>query len=263
MKKQIISASLLIVGFLVGATALSAVAGTWTAPGCTPPNCNVDAPVNVGTFAQVKSGLLGLNDLMVKKLQVITEEGTTTDTAGKVLMALDNNGTVGWRDLPISNNTGDTLKSIAIAYYGEAGAREPTAYDDARNWVKVVKNDTQLTPGTKYAFIILTTGETDGYRVLASTGLGSDNGKKIRSRCYNFGFSSYSAASDYNFSDIPNSVGNYTKVSYQGTFVYNPDTNYSNYDQLGTSVSYKPWGLFPYVLPGTSLTCFKLYENNW
>lgn len=53
MKKQILSASMLVVGFLAGATALSTLAaGTWTGPtaGCSPTaaGCNVDAPVNVG-----------------------------------------------------------------------------------------------------------------------------------------------------------------------------------------------------------------------
>ena len=103
--KKITSASLLIIGFLVGATALSAIAGTWTAPGtgCTPPNCNVDAPVTTGggvtgnVYSQTKSGLLGLTDTIIKNLQVLTGEGTTTSTAGKVLTALDNEGTVGWR----------------------------------------------------------------------------------------------------------------------------------------------------------------------
>lgn len=108
MKKQIISASFLVIGFLAGATALSTLAtGTWTAPTATPPDGNTDAPINVSTAAQVKTGLLGLSDSMIKNLQVLTGEGTsTTNTtigtggvAGKVLMAIDKDGTVGWRSV--------------------------------------------------------------------------------------------------------------------------------------------------------------------
>ncbi|MDE1975499.1 MAG: hypothetical protein KGI49_03265, partial [Patescibacteria group bacterium] len=47
MKKQIISFTLLAAGFLIGATALSAMADWSPAPG-TPPNNNVPAPINVG-----------------------------------------------------------------------------------------------------------------------------------------------------------------------------------------------------------------------
>jgi len=125
MKKQIISASLLVTGFLIGATALSAIAGTWTAPGCTPPNCNVDAPVNVGGFTQIKTGLLGLSNLIVKGLMVTTEEGTTTTQtyitpggiAGKVLTAIDSDGTVGWRSSGGSNITNNFFYTkISTAY---------------------------------------------------------------------------------------------------------------------------------------------------
>ncbi len=49
-----------VAGFAVGAFALAAVAGTWTAPPCAPPGCNVDAPINVGTSTQAKQGALAL-----------------------------------------------------------------------------------------------------------------------------------------------------------------------------------------------------------
>ncbi len=50
-----------IAGFAVGAFALAAVAGTWTPPPCnTPSQCNVDAPLNVGTTSQAKQGALAI-----------------------------------------------------------------------------------------------------------------------------------------------------------------------------------------------------------
>lgn len=68
MKKQIFSASLLIIGFLIGATALSALAaGTWTPPNnCSPTDvgCNVDAPINVATTSQSKGGNLYLGGFL-------------------------------------------------------------------------------------------------------------------------------------------------------------------------------------------------------
>ena len=50
-------------GLFVGALAISAFATTtWTAPGagCTPPNCNVDQPLNVGSSPQIKLGNLDI-----------------------------------------------------------------------------------------------------------------------------------------------------------------------------------------------------------
>lgn len=112
---------MLVVGFLAGATALSTLAaGTWTGPtaGCSPTaaGCNVDAPVNVGGASQVKIGLLGLNDAMIKNLQVLTAEGTSTGVQGKVLTAIDNNGTVGWRSATTPVTDTVTLNHAVFSY---------------------------------------------------------------------------------------------------------------------------------------------------
>jgi hypothetical protein len=76
MKKQIISFSLIAAGFLLGATALSALASgnTWTPPSQTPPNGNVDAPINVGpnTTPQIKT-----DSLVIQGSKIIP---TDTDT---------------------------------------------------------------------------------------------------------------------------------------------------------------------------------------
>jgi hypothetical protein len=103
MKKQILSFSLVVVGFLLGATALSALAQTWSPPGtgypastnCTPPNCNVSAPINVGSSLQEKLGslLLDGNLGIIGNLVV----ATGSPQVGDVLAAQDINGTVGWR----------------------------------------------------------------------------------------------------------------------------------------------------------------------
>lgn len=62
MKKQIISLTLVAAGFLLGATALSALAQTppWNPPTQLPPNGNVAAPINVGSAWQSRVGALGI-----------------------------------------------------------------------------------------------------------------------------------------------------------------------------------------------------------
>lgn len=50
-------------GLILGAFALSAFAGTWTAPTAPPPGGNPDAPINVGYDVQTKQGGIILNSL--------------------------------------------------------------------------------------------------------------------------------------------------------------------------------------------------------
>ena len=95
--KSTLSATGLLVGGFLGASALMVMAagGTWTgAPTCTSANMpcnNVAAPVNVGDAAQVKTGLLSLGNF-----QFVPPTMPATGTAGKVLVATDDAGTVGW-----------------------------------------------------------------------------------------------------------------------------------------------------------------------
>jgi hypothetical protein len=97
MKHRIIFFVTLAVGFLAGATALSALAaGTWTAPTAPPPGGNVDAPLNVGSTAQAKTGLLGLSSFL------FNPTGTANITPGSVLTAADANGDVGWGNISSS-----------------------------------------------------------------------------------------------------------------------------------------------------------------
>lgn len=65
LKKQIISFALIIVGFILGATAIQVLAqtSTWVAPQQTPTGGNVAAPINVDYGGQVKFGNLSLNAL--------------------------------------------------------------------------------------------------------------------------------------------------------------------------------------------------------
>ncbi len=114
MQKKIISATLVIVGFVLGATALSALAN-WTAPstGCTPPSCNTSTPLNASSSAQVKDGPLTLNFLnptvdniglrVLGKIKMV--DGNQAD--GKVLTS-DADGVGTWQD-PVTG-------SLPLAY---------------------------------------------------------------------------------------------------------------------------------------------------
>ena len=153
MKKQIISFSLVVTGFLLGATALSALAQTWSPPGtgypagtnCTPPNCNVPAPINVGvtgnTSSQVKNdgliikGLLGLGSLQfLPSSMIATVNGVDTGIvpSNSVLGNTDNSGTVGWvpagfTNMQVFNSSGTfsipsgVTKVMVEAWGGGAG----------------------------------------------------------------------------------------------------------------------------------------------
>lgn len=102
MNKKIISIVMLILGFTIGASALSTLAA-WTAPNSNPPVC-IDTfgqpgyhpgcvrPINAGAETQAKLGLLGL-----QSFQFLPGLAGSV-TRGHVLTALDENGLVGWMD---------------------------------------------------------------------------------------------------------------------------------------------------------------------
>ena len=74
----------------------------WTGPTAPPPEGNVPAPINVGSVQQEKSGLLVLQNLRVT---------TGTPQAGQVLTAVDNNGTVIWRNPPSTRSYTEVFHS--------------------------------------------------------------------------------------------------------------------------------------------------------
>ena len=102
MKKQLITLSVLSLGFLLGASALSALAaGSWSAPTAPPPGGNVAAPINVGVAGgpgQSKLDLLGLSNFL------FNPTGVNNITPGYVLTALDANGNVGWKPASATGN---------------------------------------------------------------------------------------------------------------------------------------------------------------
>ncbi len=103
-----------ITGLVIGGFALSVLAtGTWTAPGtgqpvgtnCTPPNCNADAPLNVGTTSQNKIGGISLSTLLATggiQIGSAASPGTFRfidghQAPGYVLTTVDYDGNVMWQ----------------------------------------------------------------------------------------------------------------------------------------------------------------------
>ena len=120
MKKQTISFTLLAAGFLLGATALSALASgnTWTAPSQSPPNGNVAAPINVGpnTITQIKTdGLIITGTLALKSLVVNPTSGSVNDNW--VLTSSGGNGTAVWAQ-PTGGSSGNSSSLRTKSYSG-------------------------------------------------------------------------------------------------------------------------------------------------
>jgi len=104
MKKQITSLLALVISFVIGASALTALAqvSTWNpAPQSGAPNDNVSAPINVGMSDQTKLGILRLVDLVVAKLNVNND----VPVAGDVLTAKDASGTLEWRSPAVASGS--------------------------------------------------------------------------------------------------------------------------------------------------------------
>ena len=98
-----LSFSALVIGALIGASALSGWAqtsGTWTGPSATPPGNNIAAPINVSTAPQAKSGLLGLSNFLFNPAWTSGSVAT-----GSILTALDSDGTVGWGTAAVSSGS--------------------------------------------------------------------------------------------------------------------------------------------------------------
>jgi len=94
--KSIVSATALLVGGFIGASALVVLAnssdGTWTSAPTGVPNNNVAAPINVGGATQQKNGWLGVIGLVTANLNVASG---TVSTNGSVLTN-DGSGNAYW-----------------------------------------------------------------------------------------------------------------------------------------------------------------------
>jgi hypothetical protein len=126
MKSIIQNIKIIVLGLVV-ALGVGYVSAAWTpAPG-TPPNANVDAPINVGSNLQTKLGSLVLGGLGVGGDFTYLPTGVSSVTPGQVLVAANASGKVAWGTTSVSTldqmcnttdtgltNTGTTQLSLLI-----------------------------------------------------------------------------------------------------------------------------------------------------
>ena len=109
------------VGLLFGALALSALAATntWTAPASAPPVGNVDAPLNVGSTVQTKSGgSIQINGGFGISGGVFVYHPTLANpVVGQVLVNKDIYGTVGWVSTSTLMSSSGTSGSVGGGCY--------------------------------------------------------------------------------------------------------------------------------------------------
>jgi hypothetical protein len=94
MKKQLITLGALVGGFVIGASALVAVAGTstWSAPHQTPSSCDpaldsgCNAPVNVGSADQAKVGGLNIGTASINTNTKLDVENGTIKAGGGLII---------------------------------------------------------------------------------------------------------------------------------------------------------------------------------
>lgn len=109
--KKLLTRVAAFVGVSLGAFALAAVAGTWTPPTSTAPNGNVDAPINVGSTAQMKEGALGIGRTPTTGYKFDVMGSGWIDAIGANSAIVTNNVTVG--SLTIKNATKNTVLKVS------------------------------------------------------------------------------------------------------------------------------------------------------
>lgn len=159
----------IILGLLLasGVSSVLAAEGIWTAPTCSPPNCNASAPLNVSNSAQIKVGKLALgpswtSDLVNATLYILQLSGNLlvngqatingpivikdgTAQNGYVLTAGGVDGSASWKPAASAVNL-----SGAGIYYFKSNYYELMQNTAFRNWFMSFPNGDKLvkTPGS-------------------------------------------------------------------------------------------------------------------
>ncbi len=95
--------------FIVAGVSYVYAAGTWTPPNCTPPGCNTEEPINVGSNPQTKTGDLTIDKTIKTKDLVVKTD--TAPTVGQMLTAADTDGKVKWANVSTGGSAGG-IKTI-------------------------------------------------------------------------------------------------------------------------------------------------------
>jgi len=130
-RQSVLAASSLVIGGLIGASALVALAnsvdGTFKSATCSPAECNTPAPINVGSGLALLNitGIQEKTDSMIidgglnvrGNLIIATGTSATPDVSGYVLTAIDHFGTVAWKP----QNTIKQYGSVSTLTFNSSG----------------------------------------------------------------------------------------------------------------------------------------------
>ena len=132
-RQSVIAASSLIIGGIIGASALVALAdNTWVGAPGSPSNCDssisgCNPPINVGSYPQTKTGLLSLGYFQF-------DPAGATITPGSTLTAADTNGTVQWSEPGVQTITSygtvtwDMFNVAGASYFGCTTSTSPNGF---------------------------------------------------------------------------------------------------------------------------------------
>lgn len=156
-----------VMGVAVGTIFWSVVASAWAGPSQAAPNGNVNAPINVGSTAQIKNGSLGVNSLAVFGNTILNGTGlylnfgTVAGTSGYGIR--DNGGTLEFKSTGGSwNNLTNTVTNVlgagAVSSIKFSDGSVQTTALHATAWVNLIGSRTL---GTTYT-------NTTGYSIEVS-----------------------------------------------------------------------------------------------
>ena len=190
--KTVAASSLLAVGAMLGASALSAYAQSsgqgWTGPTDTPPDGNVATPINVSSTTQIKLGNLVINGLSVNAATIlngIVQIPSGNPVTGDVLVAQDTSGTVGWGTASAGSakvvykftTKYSSLMGNADFYAWVGNTTMPKSGGNDHGWyIQGAPSNTHfIATADKLCSYFMTNGVWTGYSKYAGGDYGSDN----------------------------------------------------------------------------------------
>ncbi len=245
MKSSRITRVLTTTGFALGAFALAVAAqGVWTPAPSSPPNGNVDAPINVGDNLQTKWGSLWVKKGLEVDGNLIVASGTPT-TVGYVLTAVDTLGTVAWRPAGGGGGSSAGVSPVAYFYWN---------YDNSADRIGDSYNISSVTRNVVDPSFVTVTFQTpltgNGYVVTCNGGTYSGESGPVWTNAYDRRTTGFKVRNFYVYSRDagPYTVGSLSCVVYGGTdtVIYGNDNGANkivsfgqasrySFDTLGTS----------------------------
>lgn len=247
MKRDILTVIKTLVVSLLLVVGASYASALWTpAPGGSPPNCptsitdpnyreGCNPPINTGASFQSKTGgfdvantFSAINGIFTGKVGIGTiSPAEKLDVTGKIHATgdictdagggkcLSSGG--GSTALPGNPRYASLSAPVLVSYHSwgnRVGSNGVTNADTIQNYAYVPTNNV-LQSGTKYAYILVTSGDSTGQRILKS-------GTSISSKCYNSGHDPIN--DPFMFKDLDGTARGNAVISRQGTFTYSPGT---------------------------------------